>query len=212
MNNLDFIYKRHSVRRFKDLSVPMIDIKEIIKAAIYAPSGKNAQNWHFVVIRNQNKIEELAKVIEMKNSQLADHMQNEEQKMKFKKFLKFSTVFRTAPVVILIYASKYEPTGLKELKEAGASNEEIEDLIQTSPGIQGVSAAIENMLLAAANMGYGTVWMTSANYAAKEITEFIGFNKEGYSLTAITPLGIPDGEIKNSPPRKPIEEVMDIIE
>lgn len=212
MNNLDFIYKRHSVRKFKNFYIPMIDIKEIIKAAVYAPSGKNAQNWHFVVIRNGNKIEELAKVIEKKNSQLAEQIKNEDHKIKFKKFVKFSTVFRTAPVVILIYASNYEPTGLKELKEAGASNEEIESLIQTAPGIQGVSAAIENMLLAAANMGYGTVWMTSPNYAAKEISEFIGFDKEEYSLTAITPLGIPDGEIKNRPPRKPIEEVMDIIE
>ena len=59
MSNLDFIYKRHSVRKFSNKKVPLEDIKEIIKAATYAPSGKNLQNWHFVVVNNKNKINDM---------------------------------------------------------------------------------------------------------------------------------------------------------
>ena len=44
MEALDFIYKRHSVRKFKEGDVPNEDIRKIINAATYAPSGKNRQN------------------------------------------------------------------------------------------------------------------------------------------------------------------------
>lgn len=211
MANLDFIYNRHSVRRFKDQDVPMDDLKKIIEAATYAPSGKNMQNWHFVVVKNKEKMEGLAKVIEEKNGQLAEFIEDEVQREKFKKFLKFTTFFKNAPATILVYAGPYPVTGSDMIKRSGASMEDVHDFFRPSPGIQNIGAAMENLMLAAAELGYGTCWMTSPNYAFKEMTEYIGFNKEGYYLAAVIPLGIPDGEIK-SPPRKPVEEVMTVIE
>lgn len=212
MNNLDFIYKRHSVRKFKDQNVPMKDIKELIRAATYAPSGKNLQNWHFVVVRNRKKIEEMAKIIERKNAELANYAENEEIKKSFTKYVKYHTVFRNAPVVILVYAGPYPATGLELLKAKGASNEEICDLLKPAPGIQNIGAAMENLLLAAANMGYGGCWMTGPNYASKEIEKFIGFKKEGFYLAAMTPIGVPEESELKSPPRKPIDEIMTVIE
>jgi nitroreductase len=120
-------------------------------------------------------------------------------------------LFRNAPIAILVYCGNYDITGLDVLMDIGVSKEEIFTLYKPSPGIQGMSAALENLMLAAANLGYGTCWMTSQNYAAKEISEYIGFKKEGYFLATITPLGVPAGEPK-SPGRKPIEEVVTIIE
>lgn len=212
MNNLDFIYKRHSIRKFKDTDIPTEDIKELIKAATYAPSGKNLQNWHFVVIKDKEKIEELAKIVEKKNTELANYAQDEEMKNSFTKYVKYHTVFRNAPVVVLIYAGPYPSTGLDFLKAKGASSEEIHDLLRPSPGIQNIAAAMENLLLAAANMGYGGCWMTGPNYASKEIEEYVGFKKEGFFLSALTPLGIPEESELKSPKRKPVEEVLTIIE
>ncbi|QZY53748.1 nitroreductase family protein [Crassaminicella profunda] len=212
MSNLDFIYKRHSVRKFKEENVPVEDIKQIIEAATYAPSGKNVQNWHFVVITNKEKIEEIAKIVEKKNADLANSLANEDMKKRFTKFLRFSTVFRKAPVLVLVYTeTSYKPTGLDVLKEIGASTDTLHDLLRTNPAIQNIGATMENLMLAATNMGYGTCWMTSSNYAAKEIEEFIGLDKEEYFLAAMTPIGVPDGELK-SPPRKPVEDVLTIIE
>jgi nitroreductase len=212
LRNLDFIYKRHSVRKFEEKNVPVEDIKKIIEAATYAPSGKNVQNWHFVALTNKEKIEKVGEIIEKKNADLANLLQNEDMKNRFTKFLRFSTVFTKAPVLILVYTeTSYKPTGLDVLKEIGVSTEEVHDLLKTNPAIQNIGAATENLMLAATDMGYGTCWMTSANYAAKEIEEFIGLDKEGYFLAAMTPLGIPSGEPK-SPPRKPIDEVLTIIE
>lgn len=211
LDRLEFIYNRHSVRKFKDQDIPMEDIRQIIHAATYAPSGKNSQNWHFVVIRNKEKLHQIAEIIEKKNAELAQQLQDEEKQKSFIKFSRFATFFKNAPVVILVYAGPYMPTGLDVLEEIGAPKEEIEDLCRPNPGIQSVGAAIENLLLAASALGYGGCWMTSPNYAAKEISDFIGFQKEGYYYVAMVPLGVPEGEIK-SPPRKDIEEVMTIIE
>ncbi len=212
MSNLDFIYKRHSVRKFKNDAVPMEDIKEIIKAATYAPSGKNKQNWHFVVIKSKEKIEGMANIIEKKNSELASYTQDKDMAQAFTKYVKYHTVFRNAPIVILLYAGPYPATGLDLLKAKGASNDEIHDLLKASPGIQNIGAAMENLLLASANMGYGCCWMTGPNYARKELEEYIGFQKEGYFLAAITPLGVPEESELKSPPRKSVDEVMTIIE
>ncbi|TDX45531.1 nitroreductase family protein [Orenia marismortui] len=211
MSQLDFIYKRHSVRSFKEEEVPLNDIKKIIKAATYAPSGKNSQNWHFVVVKNKAKIEKMAKAIEIKNEELASQIEDQDIIDNFKRYLKYATVFKNAPVTILIYTKAYPVTGLNVLKELGASSKEIHKLLRPAPGIQNIGAAIENLMLAAANMGYGTCWMTSPNYAAQEISEVIEFNKEDYFLAAITPLGIPASEVK-SPPRKDLDEVMTIVE
>lgn len=212
MNNLDFIYKRHSVRKFKNIDVPLNDIREIIKAATYAPSGKNLQNWHFVVVRNREKIDSMVNVIEKKAYEIVESVNDEELKKGFLRYLKYATVFKNAPVTILIFAGPYPTTGLDVFKAKGATDEEIENLLRPTPGIQNIGAAVENLMLAAANMGYGTCWMTSPNFAGKEISNFIGFMKEGYYLAAITPLGIPEESELTSPPRKPVDEVMTIIE
>ncbi|TCO74833.1 nitroreductase family protein [Marinisporobacter balticus] len=212
MHNLDFIYKRQSVRKFEDQAVPVADIKKIVKAATHAPSGKNVQNWHFVAVTNKEKIEAIAKIVEKKNAKLASLIESEELKKGFTKFLRFGTFFRNAPALILVYTEdSYKPTGINILEEIGASTEEIHNLLRTNPAIQNIGAAIENLILAATNMGYGTCWMTSSNYAAKEISDFIGFQKDEYFLSAMLPLGVPSGEIK-SPPRKSVEEVLTIIE
>lgn len=211
MNNLDFIYNRHSVRKFTDQEIPMEDITKILEASTYCPSAKNVQNWHFVVVKNKQKIEEIAKSIEKKNSEIADKLDDENKKAAFTKFVRFATLFRNAPTVILVYASSYTPTGLDELQEAIGYEQEINHIIGMSPQMQSIGALIENLTLAATAMGYGTCWMTSGNYAAREISEVVQFTNNDFSLAAIVPIGVPNLPIK-SPGRKPIEEVISIIE
>ena len=47
-------------------------------------------------------------------------------------------------------------------------------------------------------------------YASDEISDCIGFHKEGFQLVTMTPLGVPaiDGA---TPPRKPLSEVVTFI-
>ena len=210
-NHLEFIYKRHSVRKFKDQPVPLEDIKEIIKAATHAPSGKNLQNWHFVIVSNQELLQQMTLVIENKIKKTAEYIKEEAIKKRFLNSLNYSTILKNAPVTILVFAGPYPTTGLMVLKTIEASEEEIAQVEKPSTGIQNISAAMENLVLAASSLGYGTCWMTGLNIAAKELSEVVGFNKEGYYLAAVTPLGVPVESELTSPPRKPIEEIMTIL-
>ncbi len=47
---LDAIYKRRSIREFTAESVSPDDLREIIKAGIWAPSGLNNQPWRFITV------------------------------------------------------------------------------------------------------------------------------------------------------------------
>ena len=44
----DVVYGRRSVRRFKDTLVDDKILKEIVDAALWAPSGVNLQPWYYV--------------------------------------------------------------------------------------------------------------------------------------------------------------------
>ena len=60
--NLDFIYKRRSVRKFKSDEVPEKLITELLKAAMAAPSGNNKQPWEFIIVRDEAKRIEMTKL------------------------------------------------------------------------------------------------------------------------------------------------------
>ena len=56
MSELEFIYKRKSIRDYKDAVIPKEDILKMLDAATHAPSPKHQQNWHFVVVQDKEII------------------------------------------------------------------------------------------------------------------------------------------------------------
>ena len=197
--------KRVSVRNFTDEPVKKEDVEQMLEAVQLAPSGKNRQNWHFVIVQNRSVIEEIEAAIRKKNRTLAESIEDPEEKCKFEKFLEYALIFKRAPVTVLVFASDYQSTALKEMQAAGLTEEAIQ-LERTATGMQNLGAAIEHFCLAAADLGYGTCWMTSPNYAAKEIQETLPIELPGFQLIAMTPLGVP-GQIGLRPKRKNIEEI-----
>ena len=153
----------------------------------------------------------MSKAIEEKGKKMVEGLPAEKSK-DFLKYLPFYSFFAKAPVTVLVFVGPYPTTGADLLRAKNAPEEEIAALEKHNPGIQNVAAAMENLLLAAANLGYGTCWMTGPNFAAEEIREVVGFHKEGYYLAAMTPLGVPEEKELWSPERKPLEEVLDIME
>ena len=212
MDKLEFIYRRHSIRRFTADEVPQEDLEQILKAATYAPSGRNRQNWHFVVIKNRAKIKEIARLVTEKHARLVALLKNPEAIARLKASLVYHTIFADAPLLILVYTGPYPHVSEDLAAEQALDPAAIAELARPQPGLQNVAAAMENLLLAAANLGYGGCWMTGPTYAAEEITQYIGFSKAGYYLVAMTPLGVPADKEIISPPRKPLSEVVTIIE
>lgn len=60
MDALEAIRTRRSVRKFEDRPVPEAMIEKLLAAAMNAPSARNAQAWHFVVIDDRKMLADYA--------------------------------------------------------------------------------------------------------------------------------------------------------
>ena len=212
MSNLDFIYNRKSIRAFKDEAVPREDIMELLKAATHAPSPKHQQNWHFVVLQNKDMINKMADIVKDSHEKIGQLAKDEKDFKRHMSVINYYTSFKKAPVVILVYGSEYKMIEKKILMDNNAPQEVIDVLESPQSMAQCLGAAIENFLLAATAMGYGTCYMTGPTHAKTAIEELIGFDKPEFELMAMMSLGVPEENTPAQPPRKPVEEVSTFID
>lgn len=59
---LEGIFTRRSVRTFTGEIVDDKTLLTILKAGSYAPSAKNKQPWHFIVVKNKETLEHLSQI------------------------------------------------------------------------------------------------------------------------------------------------------
>ena len=210
----DLIYSRQSVRKFKDTPVPDEDVLKILDAVRVGPSSENEQNWHFIVVRNEEFKRKLGEVITAGQQKISAEVavSDEKQAKRFEKFTKLFTLFALkAPVLVMVYSFSAPPAAYREYNIIKRPQEDIDELFLQSPAMMGLGAALEHAVLTMMEMGYGTTMMTSQNWAHKDIEklveEEIGFQREGWFLAAMMPIGVPDGELK-SPGRKNMEEIV----
>ena len=211
MEKLDFIYKRKSIRDYKDEKIPKEDILKLLEAATFAPSPKHQQNWHFVVIQNEDIIERITEAVTESNNHIASIIEDEKERKRYMNLLPYYVNFKRSKCAIIVYAKEYDMIEEKILKANNAPKEVIEMIQSPQSCAQGIGAAVENMLLGAAALGYGACYMTGPAHAKKEIESIVGFDKPSYSLMAIVSLGVPADETPAQPKRKPLEDVVTFI-
>lgn len=213
MSNLDFIYKRKSIRNYKEEKVPREDIIKMIDAAIHAPSPMNEQGWHFIVVQNKEIINKIADAVSDNHKKIASLIKDEEEKKKYISSLPYHLNFQHASCTVLIYVKPGDRIVERTLRENNYNEEIIESIASAKSEIQAAGAAVENFLLAAADMGYGACYMTGISIAKNEIERIINFNKEDYSLIAAISVGVPENGTLESRKsiRKPVEEVLTFI-
>jgi nitroreductase len=59
---MEAILSRRSIRKYTNEPVPNEIIKELLKAAMSAPSAVNEQPWHFIVIKDRKLLDEIPKI------------------------------------------------------------------------------------------------------------------------------------------------------
>jgi nitroreductase len=184
MDIYEAIHHRRSHRLFKPDLPPREVLERVMEAALWAPSGTNAQAWEITVMAGKVRdefVELVSGAIQnlipiLKKAQVPE--KGQELVMKFFKNL------GGAPVVIAvtIYKNPDDPSNFNN--------------------IQSGAALFQNLLLAAHAESLGTCWMTGAHSLEKEILQFLG--KSDQQLLAITPMGYSAKE-PPVPPRKPRE-------
>ncbi|MGB3057363.1 MAG: nitroreductase family protein [Candidatus Omnitrophota bacterium] len=198
----EVVKNRRSVRKFKKEDVSQDKIEKILKAAYLAPCGSNVKNWHVIVVRDAKIKTEMREAVEAKIKELAEKMRSPRAKIEFLAYGKYFTFFSQAPVVIAVIMKEYDSLSARILKRY----EENSDYMSTA-GVQNVSAAIENMLLACADLGLGACWMTGPMIAKKGLEKVLGIKGED-DLLALVPVGIPE---RSPSPKKMPGSIADII-
>ncbi len=61
-STLQHILNRRSVRKYLDRKVSKELVTQLLQAAMNAPSAWNQQCWHFIVIENKEKMDELSEI------------------------------------------------------------------------------------------------------------------------------------------------------
>jgi nitroreductase len=110
--------------------------------------------------------------------------------------------------VIAVFMKGYDAGTDRLLAKMGYPAEDIKRL-RPLPGLQSVSAAIQNMLLAVHALGYGSCWMTGPLVAQEAFEKLLGYDKNTF-IAALLPIGVPD-EDPSARNRKPLKEMMELI-
>jgi nitroreductase len=207
MELMEAIRTRRSVRAYEDSAVPEAHLKRIIEAATWAPSGFNKQPWKFIIIRERAIIEQMAAAVRLKMEEIAKWPAAKGNEKNIMAMLKGFTVFKEAPVAIAVLTCEYIAPMDKILAKENLTFEE-KFRLRALPGLQSVAAAIQNMLLTATAMGYGTCWGTGCLIASEAIEKILK-SGDDWRLVAIVPVGI--AKVTPKPPkRKAVDAVMEI--
>jgi len=68
----DLLYQRRSIRAYQSTSVEDEKVRELIKAALLAPSGRGVNSQRFIVIDDRDLLEKLSKAKELGSAFLKD--------------------------------------------------------------------------------------------------------------------------------------------
>lgn len=188
MNTLDAIAQRRSIRKYTDKPVPDESIHEILKAATQAPSGKNRQPWRFVIVRGEQR----DKMIAAMQAGLDKFTTSGENTGSAKWTLQ---IMAQAPVTIFIF----NEDGIHPWQP-----HTIDHNFSNIVNLQSIGAAIQNMCLAALDMGLGTLWIADILYTYEELCEFLHMDCQ---MVAALAIGYPD-ETPEARNRKSIDAIV----
>ncbi|WP_456398958.1 nitroreductase family protein [Palaeococcus sp. (in: euryarchaeotes)] len=198
----DAIFTRTSVRYYQEREVEEEKIKELIEAAIRAPTASGLENWLFVIFKSS---EAKKKVYELIAKGMIEYYQefglSMEKIEKLKKRIYEEKMYR-APLYIGVFMNK----NVRFLKG------EKFDLLEFVWSVESAAMAIQNLMLKAVELGLGTCYMGVANFEGieEEIRSVAGLGEEWYLVGLIT-AGYPLREEKPRKRRKDFEEVVTFV-
>ncbi len=148
------VARQRACRHFAPDPVPDDDVARILDAAVHAPSAENAQPWVFVVVRDADQRRRIAEL----TRRLWDGGAGQHSRPRLAADL-FAEVdgsvrsgFGGAPVLVVVAGDGRDATTRRML---GAS----------------IFPAVQNLLLAANALGYGSALMTLATVASAELRQ-----------------------------------------
>lgn len=198
MNTFEAIKERKSTRSYSAKPVAEEQIIEILSCAVQAPSPKNDQPWSFYIIRSADKRKDIADILRhrlliLKNQNESADIQRPDIEAAFES----TNILEAASAIVFVYMD----TDIYDIHDDGGVWDLCAKDVECTH-ILSIGAAIQNMLLAATDMGIDSLWLGDIFYAYQELTEYIG--GKGCMLAAVV-LGY-GNETCCKPPRQELEK------
>lgn len=205
---------RRSIRQWQEKDVPEEVLKKALEIAVNAPSGMNYQGWKFIVVKNKEKIEEIADSVKNRIRMFAQWPEAAKYIDDPEKMVENAGFFKKAPVLIAVYSQIY-PSGRDGVYLERMSHDEEAKKMKSwldlaNPRIQSAASAIAYLLLGLHAQGLGSVWMTGPMQAKGDIEHILG-EFEGYDLVAIIATGYP-AETPKEKKMRPFDELVQFVE
>jgi nitroreductase len=206
------MYSARSIRKLSPDPVPEELITRVLEAATQAPSGGNAQDWVFVVVRDPELRREVG-VVYRKGSDIAAKIYAARGKpahlseAQYRRFMGSGQWLwdhlAEAPVILVVCAKQR----VQPARETLPPEIDYDAELAYADRIRGASIypAVQNILLACRALGLGTVLTTNHLRCEAELKALLGIPDE-VNTFALMPVGWP---LQNFGPltRKPVREV-----
>lgn len=169
MDALQAIKTRYTVGKVKADLIPRDVIEQLLDAGSQAPNHFKVRPWRFVVLTGDGR-RRLGDV-------MGDSLRDLQPDLQPEGLDKTRALPLRAPVVIAVGVDKPTEVKIPELENYAA-----------------VSAACQNILLAAHALGLGAVWRTGAWVHDVKVKEFLGFAEDQH-IAGFLYVGYPDSNV-----------------
>ena len=185
---LNIIRKRRSVRVYKSGRVTDKQLEMILEAARWAPSGANTQPWELIVTRDRVKMKRIRQIYdnEWRQRKLDDPVHYKGLKKDYVGDVTALVLVCGDPRTKQVYLTTRQPGDREKLFQASVAN------------------AVEHMMLMAASMGLGTVWVSVREEVEAELRELFKVPQQLRLLWVV-----PIDHAKSWPKAKPRRKISD---
>jgi len=187
VNALDAIFARRSIGRLTEPAPTADDLNTILRAGAAAPDHQSLRPWKFVVLAGEAK-DAFGQVLADAYTERCRDADLEEVPAKLEKE---RTKLGRAPLVIIVGAVDRGEPKVPFIEQYGAA-----------------AAAAQNMLLAATELGYGSMWRTGDPAYDENVKAALDLGKQD-AIVGFLYLGTPHADGGKTPNDPAIDDLVD---
>lgn len=193
---INSIYDRRSIRKFQEKDVPVELLNKILDAGRVAPSAKNRQPWKYIVFGNEHKKELLKAMEEGLEREEKGTTSIPKSRHGIPDAKNTLRIMQEAPIIIVVLNTNAKSPFLQI-----DNDERISEICDSLS----IGASIQNMLLAAEEMGIGTLWIANTCFAYTELVTYLNTEEQLVGAIAI-------GYANENPGQRPRKKMSEIVE
>jgi nitroreductase len=208
------MYSARAMRRLKPDPVPEELITKVLDAAIRAPSGGNAQNWIFIVVRDEAQRHRLGAVYRKASDEVAEiyaargrpaHLTEEQYQRLMAGGSYLWDHIGDAPVLLVPCLRRRDMPTREALPPTVAARYEAHLVHQERIRGSSIYPAVQNVILACRGLGLGTLITTNHILYEDEVRVILALPDDVFTF-ALMPIGYPVGKF-GPLARRPVPEV-----